>query len=302
MRFKLASLTLAAVLAACAMNAPPAKAQACDGQAKPGMHEAEMDFGMLDRSYKVYVPKNWDEKTRRPLVLGLHGGFGTGQIFNEQTRAAEQADKYNMLLVLPDGRLKSWNAGTCCGAAAKFGVRDVDFIEALVEAVSAQYCVDKSKVFATGFSNGAMLSHRVACEKPGLLKAIAPVSGGIMSECKNGSAVSALLIQGRDDPRIFWNGGTFDDTYRPSMREVVSALARRNGCAEQEKAVSKSATGVECRQRTGCDGHPITYCGVDKVGHQWPGGKSYWVDELGPNTRAFDATAEIFKFFADQAR
>ncbi len=302
MKLKLMAVMAAGVVAACAMNAPPAQAKACDGKAEPGMHEAEMEFGMLDRSYKVYVPKQWNEKVRRPMVLGLHGGFGTGKIFNEQTQASAQADKYNMLLVLPDGRLKSWNAGTCCGAAAKFGVRDVDFIAALIEKVSSEYCVDDSQVFATGFSNGAMLSHRLACDKPGLIKAIAPVSGGIMSECENGGAVSALLIQGRDDPRIFWDGGTFDDSYRPSMREVVSALAGRNGCAGQEKAIDKSASGVECRQRSGCGDHPVTYCGVDKVGHQWPGGKSYWIDKLGPNTQSFDATAEIFKFFAEQAQ
>ena len=290
------------LLVACSLNSASVAANGCGTPVKSGMHSEQMSFGLLDRDYKVYVPKNWDNKKPQPMVLGLHGGYGTGEIFNQQTKASDQADKYNMLLVLPDGYYKSWNAGTCCKPAAKFGVRDVEFISALVKKVSQDYCVNDDKVFATGFSNGAMLTHKIACENPSLLKAIAPVSGGIMSECPSGGKVAALLIQGKDDPRIFWDGGTFDGSYRPSMKEVVGKLAKRNRCADTEKSLAKSSSVAECHERNSCSSAPLRYCGIKGVGHQWPGGKSFWVDKLGPNTQDFDATREIFKFFAEQAK
>ncbi|MGJ8670229.1 MAG: alpha/beta hydrolase family esterase, partial [Oceanococcus sp.] len=201
-------------------------------------------------------------------------------------------------LVLPDGYYKSWNAGECCKPAAKLGVRDVRFIENLVDKIAAEYCIDRDAVFATGFSNGAMLAHRIACEKPGLLKAIAPVAGGIMSECENGGSVAALLIGGKKDPRIFWEGGDFDGSYRPSMKELVKNLSGRNQCGSAEKLLKKSSTVVECHELSSCSKQPLRYCGVEGVGHQWPGGKTFWPKKLGPNTQAFDATEEIFNFFS----
>lgn len=263
------------------------------------MHSGEMSFGVLDRSYQIYVPANWDNRTPRPLVIGLHGGYGSGKIFAEQTDATRQADQHNMLLLLPDGHLTAWNAGSCCKPASRFGVNDVGYIQALVKQVEARYCVDSQRIYATGFSNGAMLTHRLSCEAPDLLTAIAPVSGGLMTgDCPATSPVAALLIQGRDDPRIFWDGGSFDGSYRPSMRETVAMLAGRNRCAATEAASSKAGGVVSCQQRQGCDGAPLRYCAVRQVGHQWPGGKTYWPDKLGPNTDKFDATAEIFQFFA----
>lgn len=287
-------------LAACGLN-PVAMAdapKACSQPVEPGMHKATMRSGVLERSYQVYVPQRWNNQSKRPMVLGLHGGYGTGEIFNQQTKASAQADKYNMLLVLPDGYYKSWNAGSCCKPAAKLGVRDVRFIEKLIDEVAQNYCVDKQQVFATGFSNGAMLAHRIACEKPGLLKGIAPVSGGIMSACDNGGAVATLMISGKDDPRIFWKGGTFDGSYRPSMKELVQSLTGRNHCGSEQKTIAKSASQVHCRAVESCSKAPLRYCGIDGVGHQWPGGKTFWPKKLGANTQDFDATSEIFEFFS----
>ena len=297
---RLSLLICAVVLVACGLHPPAvvANTAACGKAVSSGMHKASMSSGVLERSYQVYVPKRWSNQVPRPLVLGLHGGYGSGAEFNAQTSASARADKFNMLLVLPDGYYKSWNAGECCKPAAKLGVRDVRFIENLIDKVSQDYCVDRSSVFATGFSNGAMLAHRIACEKPGLLKAIAPVAGGIMSECKNGGAVAALLIGGKEDPRIFWNGGTFDGSYRPSMQELVQNLSGRNQCSRQEKALNSSTSVVQCHELAACGKQPLRYCGVEGVGHQWPGGKTYWPKKLGQNTQAFDATEEIFNFFS----
>ncbi len=283
---------------ACAWQTQAAAPSACGEKVAHGMQSGTLRSGVLERSYQVYVPKRWNNQAVRPMVLGLHGGYGSGEIFNQQTRASEQADKYNMLLVLPDGYYKSWNAGTCCKPAARLGVRDVRFIENLIDRISQDYCVDRSTVFATGFSNGAMLAHRIACEKPGLLKGIAPVAGGIMSACENAGAVATLMISGKDDPRIFWNGGEFDGSYRPSMQELLASLIGRNECSSKEVPVSQSSAQAHCRVLQSCRKAPLRYCGLDGVGHQWPGGKSFWPDKLGPNTRSFDASAEIFEFFS----
>lgn len=281
----------------------PAQAASCTAEVSRGLLEGEMRFGVLERTYRLYVPPGWDNRKPGALVIGLHGGYGSGKIFAEQTGAMAAAERHNMLLLLPDGFKTSWNAGSCCKPAARFNVNDVGFISALVERVSGEYCVDPAQVFATGFSNGAMLAHRLACERPELLAAIAPVSGGIMLEsCAAKTPVASLMIQGRDDPRIFWDGGEFDGSYRPAMRELAEVLARRNACGPEQALPAKSGGVLQCYERKDCAGAPLRYCAVQGVGHQWPGGKTYWADKLGANTRAFDATAEIFQFFDELTR
>ncbi len=264
----------------------------------PGTSEHEMRHGVLTRSYRVYVPENVPPDNR-VLVVGMHGGWGTGKVFAEQAHLKAEADRTGFILALPDGFRRSWNAGSCCGPAAENKVDDVGFIQSMVKIARGTYCVDADKVYGTGFSNGAMLTHRIRCEAPDVFAAIAPVSGGPMIEsCAAGKAVPALLIQGREDPRIFWDGGTFDGTFRPSMASVVDKIGRLNGCdAASTKALQSNAG---CSRRS-CGKAPLEWCGVPKVGHQWPGGKSYWPDKLGPNRSDVDATGMIFRFFQDQA-
>lgn len=264
-----------------------------------GYSEHELEHAGRTRSYDIYVPASAPAKNRT-AVLGLHGGFGTGALFAKQAKLKRAADKHGYVLILPDGYMRSWNAGTCCGGAKKKQVDDVGFIKTLVKKVSKDYCINPKKVAATGFSNGAMLTHRLRCEAPGLLAAIAPVSGGPMikrAQCSAAKATPALLMQGRDDPRIFWDGGVFDGSYRPSMKEVVELISSPNGCSANSQKALTGARGCETRQ---CGKAALRWCGVAKVGHQWPGGKTYMESRLGPNRKDVNATNTIFEFFAEQ--
>lgn len=279
------------LLALIAGGSPQAQAADC---AAPGEHSLSMRHGVLEREYTLYVPASAPAQ-KRGLVVGLHGGWGSGAIFAEQAQLKQAADRSGLLLLLPEGKYKSWNAGSCCGPSAKYGVDDVGFVRRVVETVQQKQCVDQAKVYGTGFSNGAMLLHRIRCAHPQLFTAIAPVAGGPMiQDCAAQSAMPALLIQGRNDPRIFWDGGEFDGSYRPSMASVVQRLAGNNACAGE--AGQAKADGLGCAQLS-CTKAPLRWCGVPGVGHQWPGGKTYWEDKLGANRQDVDATRMIYDFF-----
>jgi polyhydroxybutyrate depolymerase len=74
------------------------------------------------------------------------------------------AELYGGPLLVGMGSSPSWNAGPCCGYAAKFSVDDVGFPNALLSYLEAAVCFDLNRVFATGMSNGAMLCYRLLCE------------------------------------------------------------------------------------------------------------------------------------------
>ena len=227
----------------------------------------------------------------------MHGGWGTGSNLAEQSGLDAAARTHGFAVVYPNGSWRSWNAGNCCGRAASSGVDDVGFISALKDKLAGESCIDGSRVYGTGFSNGAMLANRIACERPGVFRAIAPVAGGPMIDsCETNDPVPALLVVGRDDERIPWKGGEFDGTHRPSIADQVRVLARRNQCGDEERSVLKRG-GASCEQRSGCRRGDVVWCVIDGVGHQWPGGQTLLPRLLGRNSNDYDAANEILKFF-----
>jgi polyhydroxybutyrate depolymerase len=295
-RFARRGSALGVLLLLCACSVPRAPTATPADSAMPSIGLQTADG---ERSYRLFVPRSYSPQQPMPLVIALHGGLGSGEIMAEQTGFNRVAEARGFLVAYPDGVARTWNAGRCCGPAMERRVDDVGFVRAVIAQIKQKYTIDPAHIFGTGFSNGAMLLHRIACEAPDTFDAIAPVSGGIMlSPCSPRSGVAALLIQGRDDPRIPWNGGVFDDSYRPSMADVVSSLAQRNGCTAAER-VAEQQGPVGCSARSSCR-IALQWCGLEGVGHQWPGGATYWPRLLGRNTTAWDASAAIGRFFSAQ--
>lgn len=268
------------------------------GTTQAAVTQGKLQFGGIERGYRLYQPSTARPAQAVALVVALHGGFGTGEIFAEQSGFDAVAERGGFLVVYPDGLQRAWNAGSCCGPPMERKTDDVGFIRALIAQLQARHRIDPARIYGTGFSNGAMLLHRIACEAPGTFAAIAPVSGGLMvPSCAAGQGTSALLVQGRLDERIPWKGGVFNDTYRPSIQELVSGLAARNGCSAAEKTLEKGR-GYACYTRTGCKaGREVSWCGLDEVGHQWAGGKTFMPRMLGPNSEDFPTSLKIWEFF-----
>ncbi len=285
-------IPILALLLLSACQTPPAQAENASTTA------FSLDHGGQKRSYHVFVPPQHRDNLRG-LVVALHGGLGTGEVMAEQSGFNAAAARHGFAVAYPDGIGRGWNAGSCCGGPMERKVDDVGFIKALVATETKRLGLSANQVFGTGFSNGAMMLHRVVCEAPGVFKAIAPVSGGPMFEkCAQPQAVAALFIQGREDANIPWDGGVVNDTKRLSMDTVVSQFASRNGC-KPETTVLREADGLKCMQRTGCN-VDLQWCSVEKVGHQWPGGRSYLPRVLGPNTQRYSASDGIALFFRAQ--
>ncbi|MES0872760.1 alpha/beta hydrolase family esterase [Sinimarinibacterium thermocellulolyticum] len=286
-------LVAAMLLLGACMSSPEVRAQ------QPGSaSEHEFRSGLLKRSYRLYVPRSYDENKPMPLLVALHGGLGTGKAMAEVSGFDRLAEARGLIVAYPDGLGRAWNAGSCCGKPMENRIDDVGFMKNLVADVKTKVAIDSRRVYGAGFSNGAMLVHRVACEAPGTFTAIAAVAGGIMvKDCTPAKGTPTLVIQGRDDPRIPWSGGEFEGNYRPSVAEVVSTLGKRNRCSGTETVIVDDGI-VTCKKLDGCaDGDDVQWCGLKGVGHQWPGGKTLLPGLLGKNTDRFDASQQIVDFF-----
>lgn len=272
------------------------------GGAAPSAQAAQVDAAVKEytlgqRRYRLFIPAG-DRSKPRPLIVALHGGWGTGKNMQDISGLDAQAGPAGFLVAYPDGVGRAWNAGSCCAKPMKDKVDDVAFLKAVVDDIAQRDGIDRRRVYGTGFSNGAMMLYRVACEAPDLFKAIAPVSGGPMFEgCQSPRPISAYLIQGRADPRIPWDGGEFEGNYRPGLPSIVGQLGQRAGCGQDEKPTWKDGD-TACATVQGCpQGIEVSWCGLGGVGHQWAGGRTLLPGLLGPNTQRFNASRQIVRFF-----
>ncbi len=310
------SLLLAALVACACVEVPsedPPPLDTADagvpfgGPLGPGMHARAMLHATGVRIYDVYVPAA--APSPAPVVLYFHP-LSTDRHYLEVVGTTAKADAEGFIAVYPDGIDGSWNGGACCGPANGAGgdpaVDDVAFARDLVAEVLSLTDADPDRVYATGFSNGGFLSHRLGCEAADVFAAIASVSAvnGIdPGECAPPRAVPVLQLNGTDDSLVPYEGGFelagVTDGAFVGARDSAEAWAARDGCATAPSE-TRTAGAATCETWTGCDdGAEVVLCTLPGAGH-------CWFDEpvcaLGTDTRDLSATDETWAFFARHSR
>jgi len=298
-----ASASHVATPAAAADGAPstPPAAQAhaaCAPAPSPppaGDSDHALASGGEDRRYILHLPPAYDGARRMPLVLNFHG-FGS----NARQQAAysglpAKADRAGFIVVTPDGtgEPRRWNFFP--------GSADIVFVRELIADLETTLCVDAARIFATGISNGAAFSARLACDLPDRIRAIAMVAATVYpARCEAPRAVPVVAFQGTDDPCVPFEGGTSACGMQlpvPAAEEAAKNWARHGGCnlepphsqvTEHVRAVAYS----ECREVDAAVVLYIIYGG----GHTWPGAVD--VARLGATTQEISATDLMWEFFA----
>lgn len=274
----------------------------------PGEHRLNLRHEGRERGFIVHVPKTYRADRPVPLVLALHGGGGSMDVMARDRLygLVSQSEASGWIVVFPNGfsrlagKLATWNAGLCCGAARDRDSDDVGFLRAVVADVQQRLRIDPQRIFATGMSNGGMMGYRLACEASDVFRAIAAVAGTDgTTECRPGRPVPVLHIHARDDDRVLFGGGSgsASDTHANfvSVPATVDKWSRLNACNGPTQRV-QDKPGAVCEVRTGCQGGvEVRLCVTDSGGHAWPGGRKALG---GKGSEALDATAEIWAFFS----
>lgn len=257
------------------------------------------------RSYFLFVPEGAGAEPT-PLVIALHGGGGRGRSMEKLAHWSKVAAGHGFVVVYPDGIDRHWNDGRNIESyeAQRENIDDVAFVAALVDEVDRKVKVDRARVYVTGHSNGGLMSHRIACEAPLLIAAMAPVEGVITEATANacppdGAPVPMMLIKGAAAP-VFEKGSK-----RLTAEGTAKFWAARNGCAVEPTVSYLPDADPDDGTRTrrvaygGCrDGADVVWLDVEGGGHTWPGGLPNQPDErVGPTSTDFDASEAIWEFF-----
>jgi poly(3-hydroxybutyrate) depolymerase len=235
-------LLIATVLAAAALAAPASAAPhdnplpqgACGTQGPvglaylPGVNCRVAQVDGYPRRFVVYVPRRRPPSGRAPVVLMFHGSSGTGEQFLRTSGWREQADATGLIAVFPTGvryrvldsgrRSTKWNA---FGLDAQVGPElppgypstspwpadDVGFVDRIVGDLDARLPIDDHRVYASGFSNGAEFTARLAVERSTRLAAVAYSAGGLFSAQPSARPIPMFATLGSLDDRVLAQTG-----------------------------------------------------------------------------------------------
>lgn len=273
--------------------------------APAGAEQLTMKVGGRVRRAIVREPRAG--KAPRPLVLLLHGGGGNPEQAEEAYGMSALAEKEGFLVAYPAGsgrfkRFLTWNAGNCCSYARDHDARDVAFLAALIEKLVKDGRADPGRVYVTGMSNGAMMTHRLACERADLVAAIAPVGGTMaVAECKPSRPVPVVMINGRADEHVPFEGGTGKKSPDPrvdrSFPDTAKIWAEANRCT-----LARITDGLYDRGEYECPGGVGMATYMHAGGHIWPGSKQPRYRGADPMLPEPKATTLIWEFFKKHPR
>ncbi|HEX8357191.1 MAG TPA: PHB depolymerase family esterase, partial [Segetibacter sp.] len=206
-----AIIFVCAVLFACKKNDTPP----VDTTPKVYRIADSINVDNRDRTYRLNLPPNYYEAENFSLIIALHGGGGDATQFETSSKLTEKANAAKFIVVYPEGvrsngilRARSWNAGTCCDFAVANNINDVKFIAALIDKLVSKYKINPKKVYATGHSNGGMLTYRLACELSDKIAAIAPNSCTMVTRtCNPVKPMAVLHMHSVLDTNIPYRGG-----------------------------------------------------------------------------------------------
>lgn len=285
------------------------------------LHDLSLTHDNVERNYSLYVPENRNGLSALPLVVNMHG---LGSNRDEQTFLAEMnavAQREGFMVAYPDAINNNWQNGE----------DNVGFIGAMLDEIGSANNLDTSRVFATGLSQGGMMSYRLAAEMTNRIAAIAPVGGFFPSEVPDNSELNGPLfpvvpetsvplmhIHGTADLVVPYNGGeslapNLPGVIFPNMQDVLDSYSTVNECVgdpvstdlanlnADDSSTITSISNTNCATYYGADGQQRTaevlHYRVNDGGHTWPGNAGPWPPELGTVNRDIDSSQEMWNFF-----
>lgn len=274
----------------------------------PGDHARSVQAGGLDRPYLLHLPTSFDPKKPTPVVLALHPFATNARMMARISRLSDVADREGFIVAYPNGTgrgtILHWNVGAIPGDAAD----DVGYLVKVLDDIATVAEVNPKRVYATGYSNGAMMCYRLAAEIPDRIAAIAPVAGTMTFKGRplKKRPVPVLHIHGTEDTMVRYD---HPPGRRPmvaaaigSVEESVKAWAEADGCPEKPVSIDlprKVEDGLTIRRDTygpGQDGAEVVLYTIVGGGHVWPG----WEPPgqfLGKSPADLKASELIWEFF-----
>jgi polyhydroxybutyrate depolymerase len=293
---------------------------ACSGppsEIPPGPMEVQFGHDNYIRDVTFHIPKKL-RKRRRSLVVCLHDGGSNPEEMARVTRRSfnRLAEEDNFIVAYPRALNGYWNDGRQDSISLSHyrNIDDVGFISKVIDFAADSFKIEEERVYVTGFSEGGLMTFRLACELTVKIDAFAVVAASFsldqIVECTPDTTISFMMINGTRDPILPFDGGQMMIEGREagsvlSAEEAINYWLLENGCTEKSvtRDVPNTDTFDETRsERTTWDNcknkNKIVLIEVINGGHTWPGGRQFTNEKIvGKTSQDFDTAELIWKFF-----
>ncbi|HOX87529.1 MAG TPA: PHB depolymerase family esterase [bacterium] len=276
---------------------PPAQAQT---------QRYSFEFEGETREYLVFLPQNF--KANMPVVFNLHGYTDNAQWQMDYSLMNEVADTAGFILVYPEAIYPGFNTGLVepNWIMVPPDVNDVGLISAIIDTLKIHYDIDMKRIYCCGYSNGGIMTNKLACQLRHRFAAIAPVSATLIDTIANTSrlfsSLPILMCNGTKDDKVTYNG----NIVKWSVEKTLNFWIENNSCILPADSValpdtcSSDSCRVEKFTYSDALGEPVlVFYKIIDGGHAWP--SSGFTGEWAGNTnRDINASVEIWNFFKDK--
>ena len=239
-------------------------------------------FEGVKHDFILYLP---EKAEGAPLVVLLPGYGNTAESFQNSTHFEQTANKEGYAVVYVTGAPNpndpvsavGWNSGI-----GTEGNDDVAFLASLAEALQEQYALDKTRIFAVGFSNGAFMTHRLAMEAGNTFSAFVSVAGlmpeKVWDDRKGKNDISFFQITGEKDDVVPKNSdGSAEYAPAPAIEDVMTYWAMSNGLEKCEsEEIGKGS--ILTKYRSDEKKNQVWTLFIKNGRHSWPNEKRCGID------------------------
>ena len=302
-------------------DGPAVPSAGCGESVQNGVLEEKQFLDDSERWFLLTTPDDIDQDTPLPLVLDFHGLSEGAEVHARMTELPKYGQEHGFIVVSPQGT----------GTPVKWAVdpdieanADLQYTQDLLDQLEAELCIDTSRVYSTGLSNGAFMSSVLACTMADRFAAVAPVAGLIRPEsCDPSRPVPVLAMHGTADPILLFNGGVgerlnnvlgggkISDSVPADEKPIPEAAldglgypaaanewALGNGCTGDPVDEDLSASVIERTWDCPPDG-VVEFLVIEGGGHTWPGSEfsNKLENIMGPTDMDTNANDLIWQFF-----
>lgn len=233
-----------------------------------------MDVAGENRHYFLRVPPGYDRNRAYPLVFGMPGHTRSANDLLDPNFPYKFDAKFgkDAIIVYPNGAPVIDAAGKMNGytwTRPEYR-RDIAFVEAIIDKISDEMCVDTGRIALIGHSSGAWYVHAHGCEKPARLRLIAATAGGLYTEMKGCGNVAVMMIHSPMDRVVAYKDGLAARDY----------WLGHNGCSTGDPTLTTPSGTKRYDFKGWKPGTPVVwwehwekyYCGAndDCSWHGWP--------------------------------